>query len=67
MKWLKEGDRNTKFFHVVATQKMRKCKIHRIQDGSGGWLTDQEVIPNAGVDLFEWQFAKESENLNFEL
>lgn len=30
--WLKEADRNTKFFHQYATSKRRKNKLSKIQN-----------------------------------
>ena len=42
--WLVEGDRNTRFFHGVATQCKRKNFIKGIWDRHGAWITDEKVV-----------------------
>ncbi|KAA3473667.1 reverse transcriptase [Gossypium australe] len=45
IKWLKEEDRNTRFFHVRATSKLKKNKIERLKDSNGIWETyDDEIL-----------------------
>lgn len=36
-KWLKEGDGNTRFFHVRATSRRKKNSIERLKDLNGCW------------------------------
>ena len=36
--WLKEGDRNTKFFHCRANQRNRSNLILGLEDEAGNWL-----------------------------
>ena len=42
--WLKEGDRNTKFFHTSTINKRRINKIDRIKNDQGAWLEDRDSI-----------------------
>jgi hypothetical protein len=42
--WLKEGDRNTKFFHRKASWRQNKNKIERIKDARGVWLDNPDEI-----------------------
>ena len=42
--WLVEGDRNTRFFHGVATQCKRKNFIKGIRDRHGAWITDEKAV-----------------------
>ena len=42
--WLAEGDRNTRFFHRVATQRKRKNFIKGIRDRHGAWITDEKAV-----------------------
>jgi len=38
--WLKEGDRNTKFFHRKAVWRSRKNKIKKLKADNGQWCDD---------------------------
>lgn len=35
MTWLREGDRNTRFFHVRSSHRTRKNNIDGLLDGEG--------------------------------
>ncbi|KAM7491146.1 hypothetical protein LguiA_034067 [Lonicera macranthoides] len=67
VKWLKEGDRNSNFFHVMANHRRRKAKIHRIQNAEGNWVTTQEDIMDEGVRFFQHQFTGNLVNFDFNL
>lgn len=45
--WLKEGDKNTKYFHAVTAKKRKKNKIMSLQAENGQEITEDEEI--AGV------------------
>ena len=38
--WLKEGDRNTKFYHACASQRKRTNTILGLRDDQGEWYSD---------------------------
>ena len=42
--WLKEGDRNTKYFHRQASDRKKKNGIKGLKDGSRRWYTNQEDV-----------------------
>ncbi|KAH9748716.1 reverse transcriptase domain-containing protein [Citrus sinensis] len=42
--WLKEGDKNTKFFHSKASARKRKNRISGLEDETGKWIEDAEKI-----------------------
>ena len=50
--WLKEGDRNTKFFHQKAQWRSRKNKIKKLRKGNGEWCDDREEMSALTRDFF---------------
>lgn len=67
IKWLQEGDKNTKFFHVSTTIKRMKSKIFRIQDSYGNWVTDHNSIAAEGVEFFKDQFSASQSTYEYSL
>ena len=54
--WLKEGDRNTKFFHQRAAWRARKNKIRKLKQSDGTWTSDTScmvgMVNNFFADLY---------------
>ncbi|CAL2256143.1 unnamed protein product [Prunus armeniaca] len=54
--WLKEGDKNTKFFHLSTIVKRRRNKIEGLNDSDGNWTTEnsdmQAIVTSHFKDLF---------------
>ncbi|CAM8953707.1 unnamed protein product [Rhodiola kirilowii] len=42
--WLKEGDRNTSYFHAKASQRKKINTIKRLQIREGEWISDEGMI-----------------------
>lgn len=57
-KWLKEGDRNTKFFHKIASGRKRKNLITKLMI-DGNETIDFETIANATTNFYESLFSQE--------
>ncbi|KAH1074148.1 hypothetical protein J1N35_026476 [Gossypium stocksii] len=41
--WLKEGDRNTKYFYAKATGRLKKNRIEKLKDGHGNWSNGNDT------------------------
>ncbi|KAF7821099.1 reverse transcriptase [Senna tora] len=56
VKWLRSGDKNTRFFHTVTMQRRNINRISSIQLSNGEWEIDEarilEVFPGFYSDLF---------------
>ncbi|TYH01219.1 hypothetical protein ES288_A09G040200v1 [Gossypium darwinii] len=64
--WLKEGDRNTRFFHVRATNRRKKNNIARLKDTNDSWRDNNVDICKAIREYFQLLF-KSNLNSNSEL
>lgn len=44
IKWLEEGDSNSKYFHTIINERSRKLTLHKIKNQDGQYLQgDQEI------------------------
>ncbi|XP_012827280.1 PREDICTED: uncharacterized protein LOC105948608 [Erythranthe guttata] len=53
VQWVREGDRNTSFFHAKATTRKRINTVNKIKDNSGFWRDKPEEIEKVISDYFE--------------
>jgi hypothetical protein len=58
--WLKEGDRNTCYFHKKATWRQRKNKIKKLKDNSGKWVDKQEEIEELTTSFFDDLYTQDT-------
>jgi exonuclease III len=57
--WLAHGDKNTKFFHLKASQRRRKNKIEAITDPLGNIHTDRDMIEQTFLSHFQQLFTSQ--------
>lgn len=54
--WLKDGDRNTKFFHGKTSQRQRTNGIKKLRDDNGGWwrgdINCEQILVNYFSNIF---------------
>ena len=62
---IKDGDRNTRYFHCRATQRRRKNLITGIKNQSNTWCTNPEEVSGMFMDYFQQLFS--STNPEFEV
>ena len=63
--WLKDGDRNTRFFHSKASQRRRRNYITQLYDATGRWCTRQGQVNDTIVDFYQNLFTSANPS-NFE-
>jgi hypothetical protein len=57
--WLKEGDRNTKFFHQKAVWRARRNKIKRLKDEEGSWKDAPTDMERMATSYFKELFTRD--------
>lgn len=62
LKWVSEGERNTKFFQGWVKQKRVKSRIHMIEDGEQ-ILTEEMDIRNSAENFFKKLLSEEEGSL----
>nr|XP_023895077.1 uncharacterized protein LOC112006991 [Quercus suber] len=60
--WLKEGDRNTKFFHLSTIIRRRQNNIDAIKTEEGCWVTNSNQIRQLFYSSFKSLFTEECVN-----
>jgi hypothetical protein len=57
--WLKEGDRNTRYFHRKASWRQKKNRISKLKRSDGSWATDPVEMGQMASSFFQNLYAKE--------
>ena len=55
--WLKDGNKNTSFFHTKATQRRRRNSIKGLFEEAGQWCTNQNQIVDIAVNYYQHLFT----------
>lgn len=63
MRWFKDGDRNTKFFHSYVRGRRKKLHIHEIKTGQGDVTNGTDNIGTEAVQYNEEHFKESSYNV----
>ncbi|XP_040245505.2 uncharacterized protein [Aegilops tauschii subsp. strangulata] len=61
--WLREGDRNTKFFHGKVVWRAKKNKITKLKDANGNWISSPAELESLATAYFQDLFTRDA-NLN---
>lgn len=57
--YLREGDRNTKWFQWKATWRKKKNEITKLKNSEGTWVEDREGLHGLTRDFFKELYKKE--------
>ncbi|KAF7820561.1 ribonuclease H [Senna tora] len=60
--WIRDGDRNTKYYHTKAITRRRRNKILMLKNQSGQWVEDLTEIRNIIVEFYKELFREEECN-----
>lgn len=59
VKWLADGDMNSKFFHSCVQSKRLRLHISKIKDNSGNWTENPQEIAQLGITYFQQLYSDE--------
>jgi hypothetical protein len=51
--WLKEGNKNTGYFHRQAVWRARKNRIKKLKDADGNWQEDPQALKHMTTDFLK--------------
>jgi hypothetical protein len=57
--WLREGDRNTKFFHRRASWRSKKNRIRKLKRPDGTWTQDTQEMEDLARDFMQNLYTRE--------
>jgi hypothetical protein len=57
--WLREGDRNTKYFHRRASWRKKKNRIRKLKRPNGSWTCDTAEMEGLATDFFQSLFTRD--------
>ncbi|OMO53282.1 Endonuclease/exonuclease/phosphatase [Corchorus capsularis] len=55
--WLKDGNRDSKFFHSIASSRKRRNAITRFRDDEGNWQSNRTSVERLVVEYFKGNFT----------
>jgi hypothetical protein len=58
--WLREGDRNTKYFHHKVMWIAKKNRIRKLKRDDDSWCSNEEVMQGIAASYFENLFRKDT-------
>ncbi|PNY12420.1 ribonuclease H [Trifolium pratense] len=58
-KWLKDGDRNTRYYHIKTINRRRMNNITMLKDDSGQWIEDVDQLRQLVNDFYKKLFTDE--------
>ena len=58
--WLKDGDRNTRFFHSKASQRRRENYIKGLYDNNGQWCTNPSRVEDIVLEFYQALFTSQN-------
>lgn len=59
---IKDGDRNTKFFHLSTVIRRNHNRIEMLPDNTGRWISNTEAVKGMVVDYWKGLFTEEFPN-----
>lgn len=56
-KWIRDGDRNTRFFHITTLCKRKKTRINMVKDEYGDWIEEPGALKTYVTNFYARLFG----------
>ncbi|KAH9617315.1 hypothetical protein KSS87_016189 [Heliosperma pusillum] len=67
MEFIRDGDRNTSYFHVSTLVRRWRNKINSLKDDNGDWCTDPDSLKQIAVEFYKKLYTEESSEISSDL
>jgi hypothetical protein len=64
-RWLVDGDRNTKYYHLKTITRRRCNKILMLRDSQGEWVEDDTVLKQMANDFYKGLFSTDGNEVSW--
>jgi hypothetical protein len=61
-KWIQDGDRNTRYYHLKTIKRRKKNRIVMLRKEDGEWVDDEATLKNMVNSHYEDLFTDTGEN-----
>ncbi|XP_061362797.1 uncharacterized protein LOC133306487 [Gastrolobium bilobum] len=58
-KWIADGDRNTRFYHLSTVVRRNSNKIFKLKNDGEAWISDPEELKNMACNFFKTLFTED--------
>lgn len=58
--WIRDSDRNTRYYHAKTILRRRKNKILELRSSGGDWVTDQQQLKGMTIDFYKLLFLEDN-------
>jgi hypothetical protein len=65
-KWLKDGDRNTKYYHLKTLSRRRRNNVIMLKNDNGQWIEDVTQLQLLATDFYKKLFSTDQMSRNWE-
>jgi hypothetical protein len=59
-RWLLDGDRNTKYYHLKTVQRRRKNNVTMLKDANGQWIEDVNQLQKLANEFYIKLFTEDN-------
>ncbi|XP_058733806.1 uncharacterized protein LOC131605475 [Vicia villosa] len=64
-RWLVDGDRNTKYYHMQTISRRKRNRINMLRDDNGNWITKHEELKDHVTKFYKALFARNNNWCNW--